>query len=107
MIENDQFQRLVLYDFLSQCGYDVVAWENGKNALGELKDKTKKFDLILLDLNMSNLNNSEHVDFNTIMNDPNLKHIPIVGMGLDKMTEEFCKGIGVNFMQKPIKMRDC
>ena len=107
LIENCVFQRLAITDMLSQCGYFVVEMENGKSALVELKDKTKKFDLILLDLNMSCLKDSEFVDFDTIMNDQNLRHIPVVGMGFDSMTEKFCKGIGVNFMYKPLRMVDC
>ena len=41
------------------CGYDVVATEDGKKAMDELRNEDNNFDLILLDLYMPEMDGFE------------------------------------------------
>ena len=45
-----------MVDTLTDCDYNVVAAEDGMEALKELYDKKNHFDLVLLDLNMPKMN---------------------------------------------------
>lgn len=57
--EDDNFQRMALFDLLDMCKYEPVTAENGVKAMELLNDRTQHFDLVLLDLNMPEMDGFE------------------------------------------------
>lgn len=88
------------------CGYDVVATEDGKKALAELRKEDSNFDLILLDLYMPEMDGFELLSI--IMSDKNLKQIPVVVMSSTESNEiisSCLKEGALNFLVKPIRLQ--
>ena len=54
IVDDSPTERHVLNDMLTKAGYEVVASDNGEDAI--LKAKTVKPDLILMDVVMPGLN---------------------------------------------------
>ena len=55
--EDDQVQREIINDILTQSGYDVTASESAENTLDILKDQV--FDLLLTDMRMPGMDGLE------------------------------------------------
>ena len=68
--EDDPFQRLSIIDILRISNYEVVAVENGAQALDKLMDPDNHFDLILLDLLMPEKSGRDVLE--ALMEDENL-----------------------------------
>ena len=104
--EDEQFQRLALLDILTLCDYEgtqtslifgfytifsflvckinviiVTAVDNGKLALQELRDESKDFDLVLLDLYMPEMDGFELLSL--MQEEDRLSAIPVVVMSAD------------------------
>lgn len=87
------------------CGYDVVATEDGKKAMAELRNEENNFDLILLDLYMPEMDGFEVLSI--IMSDPRLKLIPVVIMSSTESNDiisSCLKEGALNFFVKPIRL---
>lgn len=52
LAEDEPFQKLAMTDLINMCGYDVIAVENGVEALNILRDKPDQIDLALIDVIM-------------------------------------------------------
>jgi CheY-like chemotaxis protein len=63
----------------------VTVTENGKSAFEELKDETKDFDLVLLDLYMPEMDGFELLSL--MQEDDRLKTIPVVVMSANDTNE--------------------
>ena len=74
IVDDSPTERHVLNDMLTKAGYEVVASDNGEDAI--LKAKTVKPDLILMDVVMPGLNGFQAT--RAISRDAATKHIPIV-----------------------------
>ena len=74
IVDDSPTERHVLNDMLTKSGYEVVASDNGEDAI--LKAKTVKPDLILMDVVMPGLNGFQAT--RAISRDAATKHIPIV-----------------------------
>jgi CheY-like chemotaxis protein len=99
---------LALLDILSLCDYEVFAYENGKLALEALKDENNKFDLVLLDLFMPEMDGFELLSF--MQEDDRLRKIPVVIMSAndDNTIVSNCLKIGaVDYLVKPIRKLQC
>ena len=78
VVEDDEFQRLVIIGYLVLCEFKAVGVANGRLALEELRKPKNDFDLILLDLTMPEMNGFELLSL--IQEDQGLKRIPVVVM---------------------------
>jgi twitching motility two-component system response regulator PilH len=74
IVDDSPTERHVLNDMLTKSGYEVVATDNGEDAI--LKAKLLKPDLILMDVVMPNLNGFQAT--RTINKNPDTAHIPII-----------------------------
>lgn len=99
--EDNAINQLLVEDFLTRAGLEVVIAGNGKEAV-ELVEKIR-FDLILMDLQMPEMNGFEAV--RTILEKQLDNHPPIIAMTADAMAgdREHCLAIGmVDHIAKPI-----
>jgi len=74
IVDDSPTERHVLNDMLTKSGYEVVASDNGEDAI--LKAKALKPDLILMDVVMPGLNGFQAT--RAISRDPDTRTIPII-----------------------------
>jgi twitching motility two-component system response regulator PilH len=74
IVDDSPTERHVLNDMLTKSGYEVVASDNGEDAI--LKAKSLKPDLILMDVVMPGLNGFQAT--RAISRDPDTRAIPII-----------------------------
>lgn len=74
IVDDSPTERHVLNDLLSKAGFDVVASDNGADAIR--KAKQVRPDLILMDVVMPGLNGFQAT--RAISRDPDTKKIPII-----------------------------
>lgn len=74
IVDDSPTERHVLNDLLTKSGYEVVASDNGEDAI--LKAKSLKPDLILMDVVMPGLNGFQAT--RAISRDPETRYIPII-----------------------------
>ena len=74
IVDDSPTERHVLNDLLTKSGYEVVASDNGEDAI--LKAKSLKPDLILMDVVMPGLNGFQAT--RAISRDPETRSIPII-----------------------------
>ena len=74
IVDDSPTERHVLNDMLTKAGYEVVASDNGEDAI--LKAKTVKPDLILMDVVMPGLNGFQATRANS--RDPVTRTVPII-----------------------------
>ena len=103
IVEDDAAVREALATFLELQGYQVVAAEHGADALRQLRDGSRTFCLIVLDLMMPVMNGW---DFRTQqLKEPTLAPIPVVVVTADNTAAKRAADIGaVGYMLKPIDL---
>jgi twitching motility two-component system response regulator PilH len=74
IVDDSPTERHVLNDLLTKSGYEVVASDNGEDAI--LKAKLLKPDLILMDVVMPGLNGFQAT--RAISRDPETRSIPVI-----------------------------
>jgi twitching motility two-component system response regulator PilH len=74
IVDDSPTERHVLNDMLTKAGYEVVACDNGEDAI--LKAKSVRPDLILMDVVMPGLNGFQAT--RAISRDPDTRAIPII-----------------------------
>jgi len=74
IVDDSPTERHVLNDMLTKAGYEVVASDNGEDAI--LKARTVKPDLILMDVIMPGLNGFQAT--RAISKDPATRMVPII-----------------------------
>jgi CheY-like chemotaxis protein len=79
------YRFLYIDGFLIICLSIVTVTENGKSAFEELRDETKDFDLVLLDLYMPEMDGFELLSL--MQEDDRLKTIPVVVMSANDTNE--------------------
>ena len=98
--EDIQLNQLLVKIILKDFGFDVDIAENGKIAIEKLQEN--KYDIILMDLLMPELNGFEATEhIRSKMN----SQIPIIALTADVTTVdvEKCKAVGMNdYLSKPV-----
>jgi twitching motility two-component system response regulator PilH len=74
IVDDSATERHMLNDLLTKAGYDVVASDNGEDAI--VKARQVKPDLILMDVVMPGLNGFQAT--RAISRDPETKSIPVI-----------------------------
>jgi len=106
LIVDDNPQNLqVLAKILQENNYEIEFATNGEAALKWLKDK--KFDLILLDINMPGMNGFEVCK--KIRSNPELNNVPVIFLSADTDRESILKGFDLgaqDYVTKPFDSRE-
>ena len=108
IVEDDLFTRLAMIDMMGYCKYNTVDVDNGRKAVEEMRKSTNKFDLVLLDLMMPEMNGYEVLA--AMKDDPKLREIPVVVMSATDSQDSVsqCLQLGaLDYLVKPIRMQEC
>ena len=100
VVDDDEGNRAMLSRRLVRLGFNVAVAENGRRALEELR--AAKFDLILLDIQMPELNGYEVLE--QLKTDPALRDIPVIVLSASDETERVahCIEMGAeDYLPKP------
>ena len=91
VIDDDQVNREILKEQLTDEGYQVVLTEDGIKGMELIKANPKQFDTILLDRMMPKMNGIDVL--RKIKKDPTLSHLPIVMQTAKASRKEAQEGI--------------
>jgi len=104
--EDMDFNREVLAKYLEKTGVNIDFAENGKIAVDKYKENPDKYNLILMDINMPEMNGDEAtIQIRAFEKEQNRKPIIIVAMTADVFKEdvEKCLSVGMNdHISKPV-----
>lgn len=105
VVEDDEFTRIATAEILVSCGYSVESVIDGREALNCLLNNEGKFDLILCDMMLPNMNGIELLEALSLEN--KLSHIPVVMTSsneeMDIVTACLSKG-AKDYLIKPIQL---
>ncbi|WP_277762037.1 response regulator [Pseudomonas sp. A34-9] len=59
VVEDDDIVRMLIVDVLEELEYTVLEADHGESALKELKDKTKRIDLMMTDMGLPGMDGRE------------------------------------------------
>ena len=105
VVDDNKENLKVVGNFLNEEGYKIAFSLNGEEALKLLKKN--KFDLILLDIMMPEMDGFEVC--NRIKADEELKNVPIIFLTAKSSSEDIVKGFksgGVDYITKPFKKEE-
>ncbi len=103
VVDDHEINQLVSFELLEAAGCNVTALGSGKNAIIALQQFERKFDVVLMDLQMPEMDGFETT--RAIRKIPRLQSIPIIAMTALGISENFdkCQEAGMNdFVTKPI-----
>jgi len=101
IVEDERILRVSLTDELDEAGYDVEAFENAKDALEKLKKK--KFDLVLTDIKMPEMDGIELLQKSKQIR-PDTAVIMMTAYGsIDSAVDAMKKG-AYDYLNKPFQM---
>jgi two-component system, sensor histidine kinase and response regulator len=104
--EDMDFNREVLAKYLEKTHVTIDFAENGKIAVDKYKENPDKYNLILMDINMPEMNGDEAtIQIRAFEKENNRKQIPIIAMTADVFKEdvEKCLSVGMNdHISKPV-----
>ena len=103
VVEDMELNQLLMKTLLDDFGFECEIASNGKIAIEKLE--TKKYDIILMDLQMPEMNGFEATEYirNTLKS-----AIPIIALTADVTTVDLekCKAVGMNdYISKPVDER--
>ncbi len=78
LAEDSSFFRQQMVNFLESVGYEVTGCEDGQVAWETLQDPDQKFDIIVTDVEMPNMDGLQFT--NKVKTDPCFAHIPVVAV---------------------------
>ena len=100
VVDDDEGNRAMLSRRLVRLGFEVVTAQNGKQALEKLR--AEKFDLMLLDIQMPELNGYEVLE--QLKADPALCDIPVIVLSASDETDRVARCIEMgaeDYLPKP------
>ncbi|WP_310618832.1 cell cycle two-component system response regulator CpdR [Flexibacterium corallicola] len=103
LAEDDNDMRLFLEKALKRAGYDVLSFDNGKNAYERLQEEP--FTLLLTDIVMPEMDGIELARKATQL-DPDLKVMFITGFAAVALNPESNAPKGAKVLSKPFHLRE-
>ncbi len=107
LVEDNEVNRILAVKFLNKWGLKVTCAVNGLECI-EMID-TEKFDLILMDLQMPEMDGYQTTDNLRKSNNPYHQNIPIIALTADALVEaqKKVKEVGMNdFVTKPFNPKE-
>lgn len=104
--EDNQVNQIVIRELLERMGHSVEIVGDGEAALDTLTQQERKFDLVILDMNMPNLSGLEVLKAYRFLEEG--KRLPIVMLSANAMQESVteCLDAGADdYLTKPIESR--
>lgn len=107
LVEDNRVNQMVAVNFLQNWGIHTVVASNGKEAVELIKEK--RYDLVLMDLQMPVMNGYEATRAIRSMDDPYFQNIPIIALTASAMIEMRGKVLSTgmsDYMSKPFHPGD-
>ena len=105
IVEDSKAIRSMIRVSLEEAGFFAVEAGNGFEALKTLP--TRRFDLIITDINMPDINGLELIGF--VKSNPEYKEIPLVIVSTEKSDEDKKRGLALGasgYVVKPFTKKD-
>ncbi len=103
VVEDNKINQKLILTLLGSSGIELETADDGQEALEKLCDPSKRYDLVLMDVNMPRMDGLEAT--REIRRDPKLAGIPVVALTASTSEEEVAKILesGMNaYLDKPI-----
>ncbi len=100
--EDSNFFRKQIEELLKSDGYEVVACEDGAAAWNTLQDPERRFDLVVTDIEMPNMNGYELTS--RITRDPQFAHLPVIAVTSLAGEEDIQRGIESGVTEYHVKL---
>ena len=103
VVEDNKINQKLILTLLASSGIELEVADDGLVALEKLRDPSKHYDLVLMDINMPRMDGLEAT--REIRKDPNLREVPVVALTASTSEEEVEKILesGMNaYLDKPI-----
>ena len=107
IVDDHEINQIILEEYLSKWKIKTAVADNGLIALKKIQEE--KFDLILLDLQMPEMNGYEFAEVLRSMNDISISTIPIIAVSASTISDviEETKSVGMNdILSKPFAIND-
>jgi len=101
LVDDDEFIRSVMESGLVQLGYDVESASDGRQAWEKLHSAPDRYDLVLVDKNMPNMNGIALLK--QLKSEPALAKLPVVILTGDNQPQEFAEGLAAGAFYYLIK----
>ena len=104
VVDDNEINREVAERILRQQGAEVVTCADGSEALATLKESPEKFDIVLMDVQMPNMDGNEAAA--RIRKDLGLTSLPIVALTAGALTNERDRSLNAGmdaFVSKPFE----
>ncbi len=108
LTEDNELNREIATEILEEAGFDVECAQNGQEACDMISDKHKKYDLVLMDIQMPVMDGYEATHRIRSMEDKELAEIPIIAMTANAFEEDKKRVLesGMNgYLPKPIDIK--
>ncbi|MCK5056986.1 MAG: response regulator [Candidatus Aminicenantes bacterium] len=103
LVEDNKVNRKLAQYILSKGGYNVDVAENGREAVEKIVSDPGRFDLVLMDINMPEMDGREATK---VLREKGFSNLPIIAMtayAMKEDQEEFLKAGMDDYISKPIK----
>ena len=107
LAEDNKVNQEVALSMLTKHGYNVSVANNGEEAVKAIQKE--HFDLVLMDVQMPAMNGYEATQKIRQMQEPDLPHIPIIGLTANALNgdRQKCLDAGMDdYISKPINMKN-
>jgi len=108
LVEDSEMNKRLASVYLNKMGYQVETASDGKEAISKLAKK--RFDLVLMDIQMPVMNGIEATKIIRSGQDQNIDHkVPIIAITANAMSQDrkICLNAGMNdYLSKPFKPED-
>ncbi len=104
LVDDDEINRLVATTYLKKSNVLVTVATNGREALDQIQ--SKKFNIVMMDLHMPEMDGYECTSKIRAMDDPYFKHVPIIVFSASYVIDSKRKAAEfgmTDFMNKPFR----
>lgn len=105
IVEDEEIVRTVLQRSLEHLGYEVDVATSGREAIEKYERRTKRFDLVILDMMMPQMGGDE-VFLRLQKFNPEVRVLIASGYASDVRTRNVLERGGLGFIQKPFAMEE-
>lgn len=101
IVDDEAIVRQMAAHTLKGYGYQVSVANGGREATSQILSGSEKFDLVLIDMNMPDLNGAETIDHLLDTQNSTIKAMIMSGLPQEDPVRQYCHDRDIHFIQKP------